>query len=102
MTKYMLAIILMGNRGLVALLSLSSWCLVIVVLLFLAVPWVCLQVVIVVFLIILTYFVCIMIVHTLKMCTLYFGTFYNIFLLFTDVELRLFFHPRCTGVVRFV
>ena len=43
------AIILMGKRELVALLSLSSWCLVIVVLLFLAVPWVCLQFVIVVF-----------------------------------------------------
>ena len=36
------AIILMGKRGLVALLSLSSWCLVIVVWLFLTVPWVCL------------------------------------------------------------
>ena len=34
---------------LVALLSLSSWCLVIVVWLFLVVPWVCLQFVIVVF-----------------------------------------------------
>ena len=33
----------------VALLSLSSWCLVIVVWLFLAVPWVCLQFVIAVF-----------------------------------------------------
>ena len=43
------AIILMGKRELVALLSLSSWCLVIVVWLFLAVPWVCLQFVIVVF-----------------------------------------------------
>ena len=32
-----------------ALLSLSSWCLVIVIWLFLAVPWVCLQFVIVVF-----------------------------------------------------
>ena len=41
------AIILMGKRELVALLS--SWCLVIVVWLFLAVPWVCLQFVIVVF-----------------------------------------------------
>ena len=39
----------MGKRELVALLSLSSWCLVIVVWLFLAVPWVCLQLVIVVF-----------------------------------------------------
>ena len=43
------AIILMGKRELVALLSLSSWCLVIVEWLFLAVPWVCLQFVIVVF-----------------------------------------------------
>ena len=43
------AIILTGKRELVALLSLSSWCLVIVVWLFLAVPWVCLQFVIVVF-----------------------------------------------------
>ena len=43
------AIILMGKRELVALLGLSSWCLVIVVWLFLAVPWVCLQFVIVVF-----------------------------------------------------
>ena len=43
------AIILMGKRELVALLSLSSWCLVIVVWLFLSVPWFCLQFVIVVF-----------------------------------------------------
>ena len=43
------AITLMGKRELVALLSLSSWCLVVVVWLFLAVPWVCLQFVIVVF-----------------------------------------------------
>ena len=43
------AFIQKGKRELVALLSLSSWCLVIIVLLFLAVPWVCLQFVIVVF-----------------------------------------------------
>ena len=43
------AIILMGKRELVALLSLSSWCLVIFVRLFLAMPWDCLQFVIVVF-----------------------------------------------------
>ena len=43
------ATILMGKRELVALISLSFWCLVIVVWLFLAVPWVCLQFVIVVF-----------------------------------------------------
>ena len=43
------AIILMGKRELVALLCLSSWCLVNVVWLFLMIPWVCLQFVIVVF-----------------------------------------------------
>ena len=43
------AIILMGKRELVALLSLSSWCLVMVVWLFLVVPWVCLRFVVVVF-----------------------------------------------------
>ena len=42
------AIILMVKRELVALLSLSTWCLMIVVWLFLAVPWACLQFVIVV------------------------------------------------------
>ena len=39
------------ERELVALLSMSSWCLVIVVWLFLAVPWVCQPFVIVVFLV---------------------------------------------------
>ena len=43
------AIILMGKRELVALLFLSSWCLVSVVWFLLAVPWVCLQFVIVLF-----------------------------------------------------
>ena len=43
------AIILMARRELVALLSLSSWCLVIFVWLFLTVPWIRLQFVIVVF-----------------------------------------------------
>ena len=43
------AIILTGKRELVALLSLSSWCLVIDVWLVLAVPWACPQFVIVVF-----------------------------------------------------
>ena len=42
-------IILMGKRELVALLNLSSWCLVMVERLFLAVPWVCLRFVIAVF-----------------------------------------------------
>ena len=52
------AIILTGKRELVALLSLSSWCLVIVGWLFLMVPWVCLQFVIVVFLDLTHYFSC--------------------------------------------
>ena len=39
----------MGKSGLVALLSLSSWCLVMVFRFLLAVPWVCLWFVIVVF-----------------------------------------------------
>ena len=43
------AIILMGKRELVALLSLSFWSLMMVVWLFLAVSWVCLRMVIVVF-----------------------------------------------------
>ena len=44
-----IALILMRKRELIALLSLSSWCLVIVERLFLAVPQGCLQFVIVVF-----------------------------------------------------
>ena len=44
-----IAIILMGKRELIALLNLSSWCLVMVERLFLAVPWGCLRFVIVVF-----------------------------------------------------
>ena len=44
-----IALILMGKRELVALLNLSSWCLVMVERLFLAVPWGCLRFVIVVF-----------------------------------------------------
>ena len=44
-----IAIILMGKRELVALLNLSSWCLVMVEPLFLVVPWGCLRFVIVVF-----------------------------------------------------
>ena len=44
-----IAIILMGKRELVALLNLSSWCLVMVEWFFLAVPWGCLRFVIVVF-----------------------------------------------------
>ena len=43
------AVILMGKRELVDLLCSSSWCLVIVVWLFLTMLWVCLQFVIVVF-----------------------------------------------------
>ena len=44
-----IAIILMGKRELIALLNLSSWCLVMVERLFLAVPQGCLQFVVVVF-----------------------------------------------------
>ena len=44
-----IAIILMGKRELVALLGLSSWCLVVVERLFLAVPGGCLRFVIVAF-----------------------------------------------------
>ena len=44
-----IAIILMGKRKLVALLNLSSCCLVMVERLFLTVPWGCLRFVIVVF-----------------------------------------------------
>ena len=44
-----IAIILMGKRELVALLNLSSWCLVIVERLFLTVPRGCLRFVLVVF-----------------------------------------------------
>ena len=44
-----IAIILMGKRELVALLNLSSWCLMMVEWLFLAVSWGCLRFVIVVF-----------------------------------------------------
>ena len=44
-----IAIILIGKRELVALLKLSSWCLVMVERLFLTVPWGCLRFVIVVF-----------------------------------------------------
>ena len=44
-----IAIILMGKRELVALLNLSSWCLVMVERLFLTVPQGCLRFVIVVF-----------------------------------------------------
>ena len=44
-----IAIILMGKRELAALLNLSSWSLVMVERLFLAVPWVCLRLEIVIF-----------------------------------------------------
>ena len=46
---FSIAIILMGKRKLIALLNLSSWCLVMVGRLFLTVPRGCLQFVIVVF-----------------------------------------------------
>ena len=44
-----IAIILMGKRELVALLNLSSWCLMMVECLFLALTWCCLRFVTVVF-----------------------------------------------------
>ena len=44
-----IAIILMGKRELIALLNLSSWCLVMVMRLFLKVPWGRMRFVIVVF-----------------------------------------------------
>ena len=47
--RFSIAIDLMGKRELVAVLNLSSWCLVMVERLFLAVPWGCLRFVIVVF-----------------------------------------------------
>ena len=47
--KYTLLGFLMGKRELVALLNLSSWCLVMVEQLFLSVPWGCLRFVILVF-----------------------------------------------------
>ena len=43
------AIILIGKRELVSLLNLSTWCLMMVEWLFLAMPWGCLQFVLVVF-----------------------------------------------------
>ena len=46
---FSIAIILMGKRELIALLNLSSWCLVMVERLYLTVPRGCLQFVIVVF-----------------------------------------------------
>ena len=53
-----IAIILMGKRELIALLNLSSWCLVMVERLFLAVPRGCVQFVIVVFPDHITYYFC--------------------------------------------
>ena len=47
--RYFMSILVLPKRELVALLCLSSWCLMIIVWLFLAVPLVCLQFVIVVF-----------------------------------------------------
>ena len=47
--RYLMSIILMGKRELIAMLILSSWCLVMVERLFLLVPRGCLRLVIVVF-----------------------------------------------------
>ena len=46
---YFVSILVLQSRELVALLCFSTWCLMIVVWLFLMMPWVCLQFVIVVF-----------------------------------------------------
>ena len=70
-----IAIILMGKRELAALLNLSSWCLVMVEWLFLAVPLGCLRFVIVVFPDHTHYFSCLII-----------NNFYLIFLM-TDTPL---------------
>ena len=56
--RYCIAIILMGKRELVAMLNLSSWCPVMVELLFLPVPQGCLRFMMWYFLIILTYYFC--------------------------------------------
>ena len=77
------AIILMGKRELVALLSLSSWCLLIVVWLFLTVPWVCLDY----FLIILTIF------WFRSLCPL----FYNKNTMYKIAELAGCVRSRCHG-----
>ena len=63
-----IAISVMGKRELVALLSLSSWYFVIVVRLFLAVPWLCLQFVIVISLDHTHYFSYIVIVQKCQYC----------------------------------
>ena len=71
------AIILMGKRELIALLNLSSWCLVMVERLFLAVPRGCLQFVIVVFpdhthLLFLINFACIVFKQGLKKTSIFY------------------------------
>ena len=84
--------ILMGKRELVALLSLSSWCLMIVVWLFLAVTWVCLQFVIVVFPdhthLLFLYNDC---SHIEDVHLLFCAHFINIFSFLRGIELRHFF-----------
>ena len=69
----------MGKRELVALLNLSSWCLVMAERLFLAVPWGCLRFVIVVFP-----------DHT----HLLFLNFQNIFKILINVSLSSYRHKR--------
>ena len=93
-----MAIILMGKRELIALLNLSSWCLVIVERLFLAVPRGCMQFVIVVFPdhtpLLFLHNDCSHIsdVH-LPFCT----HLITIFSFLTGIELRHFYHPKCLG-----
>ena len=89
---FSIAIILMGKRELIALLNLSSWCLVMVERLFLTVPRGCLQFVIVVFpdhthLLFLVNFVCIVFEQGVKMLTLStMETLYNSAFRWIDME----------------
>ena len=90
-----IAIILMGKRELIALLNLSSWCLVMVERLFLVVPRGCLQFVIVVF----PYHTHLLFLH--NDCSriedvhlLFCARLINIFSFFTGVELRHLFPSK--------
>ena len=78
---FSIAIILMGKRELVALLNLSSWCLVTVERLFLAVPRGCLRFLIVVFP-----------DHTHLLFLLNTHLFKTFFLKFTNIPSYLFFN----------
>ena len=86
------------KRELVALLDLSSWCLVMVGWLFLTLPWGCLLFVIVVF----PDHTQLLFMHNdcsnIEDAHLLFCVCFIIFFSFlTGVELRHFFHPKCLG-----